>query len=151
MFTIDLWTPLSIGSQASPNLSERMVTMAITLTMSGLFLRSLEPLVVQDHVSHVNSLRGTPPSIKIYMCDGSDASRDPNGPREEDIYAFSPSAQTANPESNVTSFLDILLRAKLRFVVFASDNLLMQKRFDNVELLVVLHNPNSHQQIDLMA
>lgn len=41
------------------------------------------------------------------------------------------------------SFLNIFLRANLWFVIFATDNLLMQKRFDNIKLLVVLHSPNS--------
>lgn len=62
---------------------------------------------------------------------------------KRDIYAPSPSVQTANPESNVMSFLNIFLRANLWFVIFATDNLLMQKRFDNIKLLVVLHSPNS--------
>ncbi|CAI7632925.1 unnamed protein product [Penicillium discolor] len=65
---------------------------------------------------------------------------------KRDIYAPSPSVQTANPESNVMSFLNIFLRAKLWFVIFATDNLLMQKRFDNIKLLVVLHSPNSPLQ-----
>lgn len=70
---------------------------------------------------------------------------------KRDIYALSPIVQTANPESNVMSFLNIFLRAKLRFVIFATDNLLMQKRFDSIKLLVFLHSPNSPQQVDLMA
>lgn len=71
--------------------------------------------------------------------------------RKRDIYALSPSAQTANAESNVTSFLNIFLRAKLRFVIFATNNLLMQKQFDMIKLLVVLHSPNTLQQIDFIA
>lgn len=66
-------------------------------------------------------------------------------------YALSPSVQTANPESKGMSFLNVLLRAKLRFVMFATDNLLMQKKFDNIKPLVVLHSPNSTQQIDPIA
>ena len=70
---------------------------------------------------------------------------------KRDIDALSSSAQIADPESNVTSFVNIFSHAKLRFVIFATDDSLLQPLFKNIKLLVVLHNPNIPQQMAPMA
>lgn len=58
---------------------------------------------------------------------------------KRDIHASSSSARTAKLKSITLSFLGISSHAELRFVMLATDNLLMQPPSNNAQLLVALY------------